>query len=74
MYLEPLALQLSCLVVVAPLVRDVSDLSPGEGGGPGVTETFIDWKLNLPADVIVELGESRMTPGAPALFTPTRGG
>ena len=31
-------------------------------------------KLNLPADVIVELGESRITPGAPALFTPTRGG
>ena len=30
-------------------------------------------KLNLPADVIVELGESRITPGAPELFTPTRG-
>ena len=30
-------------------------------------------KLNLPADVIVELGESRVTPGAPGLITPTRG-
>jgi hypothetical protein len=30
-------------------------------------------KLNLPADVIVELGESRITPTAPGLFTPTRG-
>ncbi len=30
-------------------------------------------KLNLPADVIVELGESRVTPGAPGLMTPTRG-
>ena len=30
-------------------------------------------KLNLPADVIVELGESRITPTAPELFTPTRG-
>jgi hypothetical protein len=30
-------------------------------------------KLNLPADVIVELGESRITPGAPELMTPTRG-
>ena len=29
-------------------------------------------KLNLPADVIVELGESRITPGAPELLTPTR--
>ncbi len=29
-------------------------------------------KLNLPADVIVELGESRITPG-PELFKPTRG-
>ncbi len=29
-------------------------------------------KLNLPADVIVELGESRVTPG-PQLFMPTRG-
>jgi hypothetical protein len=29
-------------------------------------------KLNLPADVIVELGESRVTPGAPGLMTPTR--
>jgi Nickel responsive protein SCO4226-like len=30
-------------------------------------------KLGLPADVIVELGESRLTPGAPGLMTPTRG-
>ena len=30
-------------------------------------------KLNIPADVIIELGESRITPGAPELFTPTRG-
>jgi hypothetical protein len=30
-------------------------------------------KLNLPADVIVELGESRVTPEAPGLMTPTRG-
>ena len=30
-------------------------------------------KLNIPADVIVELGEFRMTPGAPELFTPARG-
>jgi Protein of unknown function (DUF4242) len=30
-------------------------------------------KLNLPADVIVELGESRINPGAPSLFSPTRG-
>jgi hypothetical protein len=30
-------------------------------------------KLNLPADVIVELGESRITPGAPDFLTPTRG-
>jgi hypothetical protein len=30
-------------------------------------------KLNVPADVIIELGESRITPGAPELFTPTRG-
>ena|ERR1700730_929122 len=30
-------------------------------------------KLNLPADVIVELGESRITPGAPELLSPTRG-
>ena len=31
-------------------------------------------RLNIPADVIVELGESRITPGANELFTPTRGG
>ena len=31
-------------------------------------------KSNLPADVIVELGEFRITPGAPELLTPTRGG
>ncbi len=30
-------------------------------------------KLNLPADVIVELGEQRINPAAPGLFTPTRG-
>jgi len=30
-------------------------------------------KLNLPADVIVELGDQRTTPGAPELMTPTRG-
>jgi Protein of unknown function (DUF4242) len=30
-------------------------------------------RLNVPADVIIELGESRITPGAPELFTPTRG-
>ena len=30
-------------------------------------------KLNLPADVIVELGESRITPGAPELMSPARG-
>jgi len=28
-------------------------------------------KLNIPADVIIELGESRITPG-PQLFVPTR--
>jgi hypothetical protein len=30
-------------------------------------------KSNLPADVIVELGEFRITPGAPELLTATRG-
>ena len=30
-------------------------------------------KLGLPADVIVELGDQRITPGAPELLTPTRG-
>jgi hypothetical protein len=30
-------------------------------------------KLNLPADVIVELGDSRLNPSAPNLRTPTRG-
>ena len=29
-------------------------------------------KLNLPADVIVELGESRVNPSAPNLYSPTR--
>jgi hypothetical protein len=29
-------------------------------------------KLNIPADVIVELGDQRVTPG-PELFLPTRG-
>jgi hypothetical protein len=31
-------------------------------------------KLNLPADVIVELGEQRINPAAPGLYSPTRGG
>jgi hypothetical protein len=30
-------------------------------------------RLNLPADVIIELGESRISPSAPNLLTPTRG-
>jgi uncharacterized protein DUF4242 len=30
-------------------------------------------KLNLPTDAIVELGDSRLTPSAPNLLTPTRG-
>jgi hypothetical protein len=30
-------------------------------------------RLNLPADVIIELGESRISPSAPSLLTPTRG-
>ena len=30
-------------------------------------------KLNLPADVIVELGEQRINPAAPGLLSPTRG-
>jgi hypothetical protein len=30
-------------------------------------------KLNLPADVIVELGDQRINPAAPGLFSPTRG-
>jgi len=30
-------------------------------------------KLNLPADVIVELGEQRINPAAPELMSPTRG-
>ena len=29
-------------------------------------------KLNLPADVIVELGEQRINPAVPSLFSPTR--
>ena len=29
-------------------------------------------KLNLPADVIVELGEQRINPAAPGLISPTR--
>ena len=29
-------------------------------------------RLNLPADVIIELGESRISPTLPTLFTPTR--
>ncbi len=30
-------------------------------------------RLNLPADVIIELGESRISPSALNLFAPTRG-
>jgi phosphoglycolate phosphatase-like HAD superfamily hydrolase len=30
-------------------------------------------KLNLPADVIVELGDQRISPAAPGLLAPTRG-
>jgi len=30
-------------------------------------------KLNIPADVIIELGESRISPSAPNLMAPTRG-
>lgn len=30
-------------------------------------------RLNVPADLIVELGDMRITPGAPELFTPARG-
>jgi uncharacterized protein DUF4242 len=30
-------------------------------------------KLNLPADVIVELGDQRINPAAPGLFSPTSG-
>jgi hypothetical protein len=30
-------------------------------------------KLNLPADVIVELGDQRINPAAPQLMSPTRG-
>jgi hypothetical protein len=30
-------------------------------------------KLNLPADVIVELGDQRINPSAPNLMSPTRG-
>jgi len=30
-------------------------------------------KLGVPADVIVELGDQRITPTAPGLLTPTRG-
>ena len=30
-------------------------------------------RLNLPADVIIELGESRIMPSAPNLSAPTRG-
>ena len=31
-------------------------------------------KLNLPADVIVELGDQKLDPGAPGLTSPTRPG
>ena len=30
-------------------------------------------KLGIPADVIVELGDQRLTPSAPGLMTPARG-
>jgi hypothetical protein len=30
-------------------------------------------RLNIPADAIIELGESRITPSAPEMLTPTRG-
>jgi len=30
-------------------------------------------KLNLPADVIVELGEQRLNPSSPTAMSPTRG-
>jgi len=30
-------------------------------------------RLNLPADVIVELGDQRFNPAAPSLFSPTSG-
>jgi hypothetical protein len=30
-------------------------------------------KLNLPADIIVELGDQRFNPASPSLFSPTRG-
>ena len=30
-------------------------------------------KLNLPADVIVELGEQRINPSSPSAMSPTRG-
>ena len=31
-------------------------------------------KLNLPADVIVELGDQRINPNSPTAMSPTRGG
>ena len=30
-------------------------------------------RLNLPADVIIELGDSRISPSSPTLFAPIRG-
>ena len=48
--LEPLAVQLSCLVVVPPLVGDVRDVAPGDGGFPGVAEPLVDGQLYLAAD------------------------
>ena len=35
---------------VAALVGDVGDLAPGDGGGPGVAEAFVDRQLDLAAD------------------------
>ena len=43
------------------LISEVKKGAPGEKAGL------------KQADVIVELGESRVTPGAPGLMTPTRG-
>jgi hypothetical protein len=50
MGLQPLALQISSLVVITALVRDVRDLAPGDRGRLGVTEPFVDRQLNLAAD------------------------
>lgn len=34
-HLQPLALEVSCLLVVPAMVGDVRDPAPGDGGGPG---------------------------------------